>query len=195
MAKLYFRYGAMGSSKTANALMVQFNYTEKGMVVHMLKPSIENRDGENIIKSRIGLSAECQSAEEYLKTLSENNYVYVNGNKPDAIIVDEVQYLDTIYIRKLAKIVDTLNIPVICYGLRTDFLGQLFPGSKTLMELADVIEQIPTICWCGHKAQFNARIDENGNIIRKGERIVLGSNNKYIPLCRKHFFEGKTFKE
>ena len=177
MAKLYFRYGAMGSSKTANALMVRFNYMERGKKVLMLKPACENRDGDNVIRSRIGLYAQCKPAEEVL----QKGILAV-----DAVIVDEVQFLKPEYIDKLALYVDEGNIPVICYGLRTDFQGHLFPGSRRLMEIADVIEEIPTICWCGRKAHFNARV-QDGKIIRQGEVFEQGGNEKYISLCRKHY--------
>ena len=185
MAKLYFRYGAMGSSKTANALMVRFNYTERGMRVLMMKPKCENRDGENTIHSRIGLSAEAYSAEDILGTIEGQAVVSMY----DAVIVDEVQFLEPNYIDQLAIIVDEKNIPVICYGLRTDFQGHLFPGSKRLMELADVIEEIPTVCWCGKKAHFNARIMD-GKVVKEGEIFQQGGNESYTSLCRKHFFEG-----
>lgn len=180
MAKLYFRYGAMGSSKTANALMVRYNYIEKGRKVLFLKPSIENRDGAKIIKSRIGLDAECEILEDFLNDNYDNISLY------DVLIVDEVQFVSKEYIDKLSDIVDNLNIPVICYGLRTDFMSNLFEGSKRLMELADVIEEIPTICWCGKKAHFNARVSD-GKIIKKGDVVQMGGNESYVSLCRKHY--------
>ena len=190
MSKLYFRYGAMGSSKTANLLMVRYNYIEKGKKPLLLKPKIENRDGEKEIKSRIGLEAECEFAEDFLWNLRCSSNPINDLKQYDVIIVDEVQFLKAEEIDDLAKIVDKVNISVICYGLRTDFTGHLFEGSKRLMELADVIEEIPTICWCGKKAQFNARIYD-GKIVRTGEQVLMGGNESYISLCRKHFFEGK----
>ena len=190
MSKLYFRYGAMGSSKTANLLMVRYNYIEKGKKPLLLKPKIENRDGEKEIKSRIGLEAECEFVEDFLWNLRCSSNPINDLKQYDVIIVDEVQFLKAEEIDDLAKIVDKVNISVICYGLRTDFTGHLFEGSKRLMELADVIEEIPTICWCGKKAQFNARIYD-GKIVRTGEQVLMGGNESYISLCRKHFFEGK----
>lgn len=186
MAKLYFRYGAMGSSKTANAMMVRFNYQERGMRALMLKPACENRDGDNILRSRIGLEAEAFSVENMIDTPEGRATIALY----DAIIVDEVQFLEPKYIDELAKVVDELNKPVICYGLRTDFQGHLFPGSRRLMEIADVIEEIPTICWCGRKAHFNARI-VNGKMVTEGEVFYQGGNESYTSLCRKHFFEKK----
>lgn len=190
MAKLYFRYGAMGSSKTANALMVRYNYIEKGQKVILLKPSIENRDGYNIIKSRIGLSAECELVEDLLEKIKQMEKSGGKWNEVDVIIIDEAQFLNTEQINELARIVDEYHISVICYGLRTDFTSHLFEGAKRLMELADVIEEIPTICWCGKKAQFNARV-KDGQIARNGEQIEMGGNESYVSLCRKHYMSGK----
>lgn len=155
MAKLIFRYGAMGSSKTANALMVRYNYVEKGKKVILLKPKCEDRDGAKIIKSRIGLEEPCEFAEDFLEQYKGEHY--------DCIIVDEAQFLSESVIDSLSDLVDEHNITVICYGLRTDFQNHLFPGAKRLMELADDIEQIKTICWCGKRAHFNARITERAD--------------------------------
>ena len=187
MAKLYFRYGAMGSSKTANALMVRYNYLEKGKTPIILKPKIECRDGKKIIRSRIGLEAECEFVEDFI--LNKAQY-----NKYDAVIVDEAQFLSSDVIDQLAAIVDDYKIPVICYGLRTDFQGHFFAGSKRLMEIADVIEEIPTICWCGKKDQFNARV-KNGKVIRDGDTVELGGNESYTSLCRKHYLSGELAPE
>lgn len=190
MAKLYFRYGAMGSSKTANALMVRYNYIEKGQKVILLKPKVENRDGYNIIKSRIGLSAECELVEDLLERIKQMEKSGDKWNDADVIIIDEAQFLNTEQINELARIVDDYHISVICYGLRTDFTSHLFEGAKRLMELADVIEEIPTICWCGKKAQFNARV-KDGKIVRNGAQIEMGGNESYVSLCRKHYMSGK----
>ena len=190
MAKLYFRYGAMGSSKTANALMVRYNYIEKGQNVILLKPKVENRDGDDIIRSRIGLSAECGLVEDFLKKMNEMEDDNHEWKEADVMIVDEAQFLSTEQIEQLAGIVDEHHISVICYGLRTDFTSHLFEGAKRLMELADVIEEIPTICWCGKKAQFNARV-KDGQIVRNGEQIEMGGNESYVSLCRKHYMSGK----
>ena len=184
MAQLYFKYGAMGSSKTANALMCKFNYEEKGKKVLLLKPSTDTRDGTTIIKSRIGLSAEC--------TLIENvDFNKINENDYDVVIVDEAQFLTEEEVLKLVDTVDNKNIPVICYGLRTDSNGNLFPGTLSLMKWADKFEEIKTVCWCGRKATHNARFDENGNIIRDGNWLELGGNSKYTSVCRKHYVEGR----
>ena len=182
MAKLIFRYGAMGSSKTANALMVRYNYIEKGKAVVLLKPKCEDRDGESVIRSRIGLVADCEFAEDFLESSA--------GQRYDAVIVDEVQFLDPADIDRLSDLVDTFGITVICYGMRTDFQSNLFPGAKRLMEIADDIEQIKTICWCGKRAHFNARIVD-GQMATEGEQVQLGGNESYTALCRKHYKQGK----
>ena len=198
MAKLYFRYGAMGSSKSANILMVRYNYEERGQYAVLLKPRTDNRDGEHEIQSRIGLSAPAEYVDEFLKEIAESwddetsEYTY-HGKKVDAILVDEAQFISPEEVDRLSDIVDFYNIPVLCYGLRTDFLNHLFPGSRRLMEIADVIEEVPTVCWCGKRAQCNTRY-ANGKIVREGAQIMLGSNESYVALCRKHYKEGKLWK-
>ena len=181
MAKLYFRYGAMGSSKTANAVMVQYNYRERGQQVLMLKPKLENRDGATIVRSRCGLEAQCRFVEE-LPTLPLDGIA--------CVIVDEAHFLTGAQVRMLVDIVDERDIPVICYGLRTDFRGELFEGSRELLCWADTIEEIKTVCWCGRKATFNARV-QDGRIVREGEQILLDGNSQYISLCRKHWKSGE----
>lgn len=188
MAKLYFRYGTMGSSKTANALMVQFNYQEREQKALLLKPAVEVRDGYQQIKSRIGLSSPCLLVEDCIN--SEGEIKTRDFQYYDCVIVDEAQFLTPKQVDSLARIVDDYGVPVICYGLRADFQGNLFPGSMRLMAVADKIEEVKTVCWCGRKATNNARFNENG-IVRKGEQFELGGNDKYIALCRKHFIEGK----
>lgn len=196
MAKLYFRYGAMGASKTANALMVRYNYLEKGHKVVLLKSGIENRDGRSIIRSRIGLSAECQYVEDFIFSMDMRK----NGNADTlnrsiaAVIVDEAQFLTAGQVDWLSDLVDFCDIPVLCYGLRTDFQGYLFEGSKRLMELADIIEEMPTVCWCGRHADFSARVSD-GKIVRHGEQILLGADDMYVSLCRKHFKTGEVHGE
>jgi len=187
MAKLYFRYGAMGSSKTANAVMVQYNYRERGQQVLMLKPRLENRDGATVVRSRCGLEAQCRFVEDLPEIKLEG---------VDCVIVDEAHFLTRDQVRSLVDIVDDYNIPVICYGLRTDFRGELFEGSRELLCWADTIEEIKTVCWCGKKATFNARIHD-GKIVREGEQILLGGNSTYISLCRRHWKSGElgSFKD
>jgi thymidine kinase len=185
MAKLYFRYGAMGSSKSANALMVEYNYRERGKNALLVKPQLDTREADVCVASRIGLKCGCVYLEE-LVTLSDGELLQY-----DCIIVDEAQFAIKSQIEFLVHLVDDLNIPVICYGLRTDFKREFFEGSMWLMAWADVIEEIKTVCWCGKAATCNARFDENGNMIRSGEQIVMGANDRYVAVCRKHHRSGQ----
>ena len=181
MAKLYFRYGAMGSSKTANAIMVRYNYLERGGRVLMLKPRLDTRDGERMVRSRSGLSAPCAYVEE-LECMDVRGY--------DCVIVDEAQFLTRAQVLKLVEIVDEAEVPVICYGLRADFRGELFEGSACLLAWADTIEEIKTVCWCGKKATCNARV-QDGRVVKEGEQILLGGNEAYVSLCRRHWKAGQ----
>lgn len=181
MAKLYFKYGAMGSSKSAQALITQFNYEERGMTVWLIKPSIDDRDGANIVKSRVGLFREADVIAPEDDLLSRYQ---VSGHK-DVIIADEAQFLTPQQIDQLRQIVDEADIPVLCFGLRTDFLTHLFPGSQRLMELADSITEIKTICSCGAKATVNARLDPQGNVLTQGSQVFLGGNDSYVAMCHR----------
>lgn len=179
MAKLYFKYGAMGSSKTANALITKFNYEERGMKVWLIKPSIDVRDGVAAVRSRIGLSADAEVITPEKDIFEE----YQNHTECDVIITDECQFFTPAQIDQLRRIVDEIDIPVLCYGLRTDFLTRLFPGSSRLFEVADSITEIKTICTCGKKAIVNARIDESGKVVTEGGQILLGGNDSYVAMC------------
>lgn len=183
MAKLYFKYGAMGSSKSAQALITKFNYEERGMKVWLIKPATDNRDGADIIKSRIGLKerAEVITPEMNIERLYSEKTAQAPG-AVDVIISDECQFFTSEQIDELRYIVDIYNVPVLCFGLRTDFLTHLFPGSLRLFELADSITEIKTICGCGRKATVNARIF-NGKIVTHGEQVFLGGNDSYIAMC------------
>ena len=180
MAKLYFRYGAMGSSKTANAIMVRHNYLERGQRVLMLKPRLDNRDGETMIASRSGLRCECHFIED-LDRFNVRDY--------DCLIVDEAQFLTRAQVERLVRVVDVDNVPVIAYGLRCDFRNELFEGSQWLLAWADTIEEVKTICWCGKQAVCNARVVD-GKVAREGEQIVLGGSESYVSLCRRHWTQG-----
>lgn len=184
-AKLYFNYGAMGSSKTAQALMARFNYEEKGKKALMVKPSIDTRDGKDIVKSRIGLEYKCINISELQNKIDNRSLI-----EYDVVIVDEAQFLKSSEVDMLVGIVDSLGIPVMCYGLLSDYRGELFEGSSRLVVMADKLTEIKTICWCGRKATFNARFDKNGKVIKSGEQVILGANDKYTSLCRKHWIEG-----
>ncbi len=179
MAKLYFKYGAMGSSKTANALITRFNYEERGMKVWLIKPAIDTRDGASAIRSRIGLCAEAYS----VAPDTDLFVAYEKHHDCDVIIADECQFFTAKQVDELRRIVDELNIPVLCYGLRTDFLTHTFSGSQRLFEVADSITEIKTICSCGKKAIVNARIDGEGRIITEGGQIMLGGNDAYVAMC------------
>ncbi len=181
MAQLYFKYGAMGSSKTANALMARFNYEERGQETLLVKPQLDQRDGDHMVRSRIGLTHPCVYFHE-MRAMGEEAL-----KRYACVIVDEAQFLTREEVLFLVHLVDACNIPVMCYGLRTDFKGQLFEGSYALLVMADKIEEVKTICWCGKKATFNARFDEQGRVLKEGAQVVLGANDKYIGLCRRHW--------
>ncbi|MBQ2774758.1 MAG: thymidine kinase [Clostridia bacterium] len=181
MAKLYFKYGAMGSSKSAQALMTKFNYEEKNRRVWLIKPSVDTRDGADVVYSRIGLS---EMADVILP--DDDIYdIFISGenNTSDVVIADEAQFFTPEQIDQLRRIVDEHNVPVLCFGLRTDFLTHLFPGSRRLLEIADSITEIKTICECGKKATVNARIDENGRVVTNGSQVLLGGNDRYEAMC------------
>ncbi len=190
MAKLYFKFGAMGSSKSAQALITKFNYEELGMSVWLIKPSVDDRDGADIIKSRIGLSAHAQIIKPEHSVIEE----YRKAGKHDVIITDEAQFFTPEQIDEFRTLVDEEDIPVLCFGLRTDFQTHFFPGSKRLMELADSMTEIKTVCACGRKATVNARLDAEGNIIYEGAQVVLGGNDSYVAMCHKCWKSGRKFK-
>ena len=169
----------MGSSKSAQALITKFNYEELGMSVWLIKPSIDTRDGADIVRSRIGLEARAQIITPEQDITEE----YHKAGKHDVIIADEAQFFTPEQIDQLREIVDDEDIPVLCFGLRTDFQTRLFPGSMRLMELADSITEIKTICECGSKATVNARIDGEGHVVTEGAQVFLGGNDSYIAMC------------
>ena len=181
MAKLYFKYGAMGSSKSAQALITKFNYEELGMTVWLIKPSTDTRDGADVIKSRIGLECKAQIITPEQNIEDE----YHAAGKHDVIIADEAQFFTGEQIEQLRALVDDEDLPVLCFGLRTDFLTHLFPGSQRLLELADSLTEIKTVCACGRKATVNARIDETGRVVTQGDQVFLGGNDSYIAMCHK----------
>ena len=200
MSKLYFKFGAMGSSKTANALMTRFNYLEKNHSVWLIKPQTDTRDDYNdesgkivtVVKSRIGLEAPANVIKdnaditELFKTASADiviNDTVVKTQKIDVIICDECQFFTEDQIDQLKYIAENENVPVICFGLRSDFRTKLFPGSKRLFEIADSITEVKSICECGKKAIVNARFDGNGNIVTDGAQVEIGGNEKYKSMC------------
>lgn len=183
MAKLYFRYGVMGSSKSAQALITKFNYEEQGMRVWLIKPAADTRYGKDIVRSRIGLEQPADVITEEMNLFE----IFRDREKEfnDVIIADEAQFLTPAQIEQLRDIVDNYNVPVFCFGLRTDFRTKMFPGSARLFELADSVSELKTVCTCGGKAMVNARIDGEGNIITEGAQIMLGGNESYRPMCYK----------
>ena len=188
MAKLYFKYGAMGSSKTAQALITKYNYEENDLKVWLIKPSADTRDGKQVLRSRIGLEAEVEVIPPDMDILAR--FDETRRGSCNVIIVDECQFLTEQQIDELRAIVNDRNVPVMCFGLRTDFQTKLFPGSRRLMELADEIQEIKTMCDCGAKATVNARIDASGHIITQGAQVVLGGNDSYIAMCHKCYVRG-----
>lgn len=188
MAKLYFYYSAMNAGKTTNLLQSNYNYQERGMGTILLTPEIDNRVRSGAIVSRIGLNAEA-----YAYTSTCNLFEYVKNavlnakNKIACIFVDEAHFMNKNHVLQLSDIVDKLNIPVLAYGLRSDYTGEVFEGSKYLFAYADELSEIKTICHCGKKAMMNLRFDKEGKAIKQGEQIAIGGNDQYISTCRKHF--------
>lgn len=169
----------MGSSKTANALITKFNYEERGMKVWLIKPALDDRDGVNTVRSRIGLEAQAWAVSQSVDLFAE----FEKNRSYHVIIADECQFFTGAQIDQLRRIVDEFEIPVLCFGLRTDFLTHLFPGSSRLFEVADSISEIKTICSCGKKAIVNARIDKDGNVVTEGGQVLIGGNDSYVAMC------------
>ncbi|MEZ5801301.1 MAG: thymidine kinase [Nitratireductor sp.] len=191
MAKLYFSYSAMNAGKSTLLLQASYNYEERGMRTLLMTSSFDDRVGKGVIASRIGLKREAELFNpgldlfEFLRAKSSQGRI-------DCAFVDEAQFLSEEQVWQLGRVADELKIPVMCYGLRTDFQGKLFPGSKALLALADDLREIRTICWCGKKATMVVRLDGEGAIIEDGEQIVIGGEDSYVSLCRKHWSSRKT---
>ncbi len=188
MAKLYFNYAAMNAGKSTTLLQASFNYRERGMHTFEFTAEIDNRADSGAIASRIGLKQEAHAFRADTDLL-EVIHGELQNQKINCVFLDEAQFLNAKQVMQLARIVDELNIPVICYGLRTDFRGQLFEGSARLLAIADELRELKTICQCGKKAVMNLRIDKQGNAVKAGEKIEIGGNDRYTALCRKHFYE------
>jgi thymidine kinase len=178
----------MGSSKTAQALITKYNYEENDMKVWLIKPSADTRDGVATLRSRIGLEAAVEVMPPEVDIYAR--FLGSRVSRCDVIIVDECQFMTTANIDQLREIVNEYDIPVMCFGLRTDFQTRLFPGSLRLMEVADTIQEIKTICDCGAKATVNARIDGQGHIVTQGAQVVLGGNDSYIAMCHRCYIRG-----
>ena len=186
MAKFYFYYSAMNAGKSTTLLQAEFNYRERGMNPLLLSPMVDNRYGSGKITSRIGLHA---SALGIAQDVNIFQFIQEKHKQShiDCLLIDEAQFLSENQVKQLARCADELNIPVLCYGLRTDFQGNLFPGSKVLLGWADTLNEIKTICHCGRKATMNMRIDAQGVPVTEGNQIAIGGNDSYIAVCRKHF--------
>jgi len=189
-SKLYFKFGCMNSAKSMLLLTTAHNLEENGLEIMVLKPSADTRDGEGIIRSRVGLKRKCISVDSDVnlyKAIKEyRNFLSSQLVELKWVLVDECQFLTEMQIDQLSDVVDFLNINVMCYGLRTDFQSKLFPASKRLFELADDFEEIKSTCSCGdNKTSINARFDADGNIITEGDQVVIGGNDMYKPLCRR----------
>ena len=186
MAKLYFYYSAMNAGKTTTLLQSSHNYAERGMTTLLLKPLIDDREGLNVIRSRVGLEAEAKNFEKddnLLQTIeAQHKTKHLN-----CVLVDEAQFLTRDQVIQLGNVVDRLEIPVLCYGLRTDFLGELFEGSRSLLAWADELREIKTVCHCGKKAIMTVRLNEEGKPLQAGEQIQIGGNESYVSMCRRHF--------
>lgn len=195
MAQLYFHYASMNAGKTSSLLQSAYNYTERGMRVLIMKPKIDDRDSTSEVVSRIGLRAPAIlfSQNDDLYNLVESISFDNPDDKyhPDAIFIDEAQFMTRNQIIQLSDLVDIEDIPVLCYGLRTDFRGELFEGSAALMALADKLVEMKGVCHCGKKATMVLRIDADGNVITEGDQIEIGGEEKYVSVCRSHHFLGE----
>lgn len=190
VSKLYFIQSPMNASKSALLIMKAYSFEERGIPFVCLKPSVDTRDGDDIIKSRVGISRECICVDKDFNLYEWYvNYRDDLGFDTKWILVDESQFLTREQVNQLASIVDDFDVNVMCYGLRTDFKTNVFEGSKRLLEIADDIDEVKISCGCGRKAIFNARVDEQGNLIEDGEQVLIGGNDKYVSLCRKCYNE------
>ena len=189
MAQLFFKYSTMNAGKSIELIKVAYNYEERGKRVFCLTPKVDSRYGEGVIASRVGLQRTAVAISEDMDILEV--FMRENEKQPiDCVLVDEGQFLKKHHVEELVEIVDSLNVPVMVYGLKNDFKNELFEGSYYLLVYADKIEEIKTICWCGRKATVVARV-EDGKLVKEGKQIIVGGNNMYVSLCRKHYNDGR----
>ena len=188
MAKLYFYYAAMNAGKSTTLLQADFNYRERGMQTMLWTAAHDDRAGAGTIGSRIALSAPAHSYDESVDLFTATGEE-LKKREVDCVLVDEAQFLSQRHVLQLCEVADRLGIPVLCYGLRTDFQGKLFPGSAALLALADTMVELKAVCECGRKATMNLRVDDDGHAVTSGAQTEIGGNDRYIALCRRHFFE------
>lgn len=184
MSNLVFRYGSMNSSKSSNLLQTAYNYRERGMEVDIFKPAIDTRDEKGKVSSRIGLSGDCVILNKNTSFLTD---IYKDRKYPKVILVDEAQFLEPFHVYELRSLVDLNDVTVLCYGLRTDFQREAFPASAVLLAVADKLEEVPTVCWCGKKARFVLRLNDKGDVVVVGPQVQIGGNDTYISVCSKHW--------
>lgn len=187
MAKLYFYYASMNAGKSSHLLQADFNYRERGMRTMLWTAALDSRS-QGMVRSRIGLESEAHTFTPETDLWAQVNAVHEEG-KLDCVLVDEAQFLSPEQVWQLARLADEAGIPVLCYGLRTDFQGALFPGSAVLLGIADALVELKAVCHCGRKATMNLRVDESGAAVRQGQQTEIGGNDRYVALCRKHFSE------
>ena len=188
-AQLYYRYSTMNAGKSIEAIKVAYNYEERGKHVMTLVPGVDDRYQTGVISSRIGLQREALVVEDDTNIL-EMFIREAEKHPVDCVLIDECQFLKKHHVEELVEIVDSFDVPVLAYGLKNDFRNELFEGSYYMLVYADKIEEIKTICWCGRKATMVARI-QDGKIVKQGEQIVIGGNEMYVSLCRKHYNDGR----
>ncbi|WP_150523931.1 thymidine kinase [Roseibium sediminis] len=194
MAKLYFNYSSMNAGKSTVLLQASYNYVERGMNTLLMIAAIDDRAGKGRIASRIGLGSDAEifgSADDIFEHVART----MDEKPVHAVFVDEAQFLTEEQVWQLARVADQLRVPVMCFGLRTDFQGKLFPGSAALLAIADNLKEIKTICWCGRKATMVARLDENGRFAEEGNQVVIGGNDTYVSLCRHHWSKRQLRRE
>ena len=191
MAKLYFYYASMNAGKSTTLLQADFNYRERGMATMLWTAALDHRGGENAIESRIGLAADAHRFEPDTDLFAQVARAHAMAPL-SCVMVDEAQFLSAPQVWQAARIADELGIPVLCYGLRTDFQGELFPGSAVLLGIADSLVELKAVCHCGRKATMNLRVDADGRAVVEGAQTEIGGNDRYVALCRKHFAESRA---
>jgi thymidine kinase len=184
VAQLYFYYGAMNAGKSTTLLQASFNYRERGMTTMLWTAAVDDRAGAGRIGSRIGLEAEA-----HVFAPDTDLFAAIAAAPPDCVLVDEAQFLNEPQVDQLARVVDALDVPVLAYGLRTDFQGRLFPGSERLLAIADKLVELKAVCSCGRKATMNLRVDSGGRVVLAGAQTEIGGNDRYVAVCRRHFSE------